>query len=269
MSRRWSRLGVVLVLLLVAAGCGFKRPTLRFKTVNLRDIDLGGTNLEVVYTLHNPNPLGLRLAEVSYALDVEGRQVLSGKPPHGLAIPASGSADLVFPARVEFQSIAPTLEVFLTKDRASYRASGQVGFDTPLGVLRFPISHEDTFPVPKVPQVQLQTPSVRNVTFTGARVVFPVTVTNRNFFPLPVGGFSANVQISGASVGTVQAPLAGALAPGEVRQVEIPLDLSFVHTGAAVAQAVRTRRAQVRLEGALRSGGVTVPVVLSQQVNFQ
>ena len=263
------RLALLLVLVLAATGCGFKRPTMRFKAVRLADVDLGGTQLDVVYSFHNPNPLGLRLAEVSYALDVEGTRVAAGCPPKGLNFAAGSSTDVVFPARVLFSAIAPVVEVFLEKDSAAYKASGTVGIETPLGVLRFPVSHQSTFPVPKIPTFQFQSPSVRNLTFSGARVIFPVQITNRNGFGLPLAGFSADINLAGHEVGTTQVPFAGAMAAGETRIVELPIDVNFLKGGSAVAQAVRSRRATVGLNGSLRSGATTVPIKVSQSVDFR
>ena len=85
----------------------FQKPELRFKTVNIRDVSLTGAGINTVWTLENPNPMGLSLAEIDYAFFVEGKQVVAGKPRNGLQIPASGRTELVFPADVKFQELAP------------------------------------------------------------------------------------------------------------------------------------------------------------------
>jgi hypothetical protein len=56
---------------------------------------------------------------------------------------------------VKFADVAPVLETFLTKDKASYRAEGSIGLKTPLGVIPIPLKQEGTFPIPKLPQVAL------------------------------------------------------------------------------------------------------------------
>jgi LEA14-like dessication related protein len=258
-----------LVLLAAAAGCSFQKPTLRFKHAAVQQTDLEGTTLQVVYSFHNPNPLGLNVAEVSYALEVDGHRVISGKPPHGLNLRSRASTDLVFPARVRFAELAPLIETFLTRDTARYKASGSIGIQTPLGVLRFPLSYENTFSVPKVPAFAFLTPRVQNLSFSGARIVFPLRVTNRNGFPLPVGGFSANVWISGSQVGTASAELPDLLTAGEARTVELPLDVNFMRTGVAIANAIRGGNATVRIDGALRSGAASVPIRLEQNLSFR
>jgi LEA14-like dessication related protein len=269
MSARTLRLALLLALVAAGSGCAFKRPTLRFKSAAVAETDLEGTTLQVVFAFKNPNPLGLDIAEVSYALEVEGHSVISGKPPNGLNLRSNGSTDLVFPARVRFLDLAPVIETFLTKDVAHYKASGTIGIQTPLGILRFPLSYENSFAVPKAPAFAFQSPRVQNLSFAGARVVFPLQMTNRNSFPLPLGGFSANIAISGSQVGTANAAMPTSLGAGETRTVELPLDVNFMRAGVGIANAIRGGSAHVRLDGALRSGASSVPIVLEQNLSFR
>ncbi len=256
------RLGLLAILWMAfsAMGCALQKPTLQLKSVSLKDADLEGTTLDVVYTLTNPNPIGLQLASADCNLQVEGHPVVSGTPSAGLAIPPAGSAELTFPARVHFKEIAPVLEVFFTKETASYRASGQVGVATPLGPLQVPFAYDGSFPVPKLPTVTLEKPVVEAMTLSGARVVFPIKVTNRNGFPLPVSGLNGLVTIAGANVGSASASVANALGPHETRTLHVPLEVSFMQAGFAVANMIRGGDGPVTLKGALHAGSFNLPI---------
>lgn len=266
-----------LALSLSVSGCAslknlfknaFQKPALRFKTVNLRNVSLSGLNLDTVWTLDNPNPIGLSLATVDYSLFVEGKQVVAGKPKQGLTIPADKTADLVFPADLKFQELAPTLGVFLNQDTAKYRVEGHLGVKTPIGIITLPLSKEGSFEVPKVPQLQFEQARITNLTLSGATIELPLKLTNRNSFPLPVGGIAGNLNIGGANVGTVSTGDLG-LVPGKGSQtVKLPVTIHF----AQAAQAVMTLRnggnAQVKLNGNLTSGNTSVPINLSELANF-
>lgn len=269
MRTRSIHLVIAVALGLFATGCAFQKPTLRFKNAQLRETTFEGTTLDLTYTLKNPNPIGLSLASLSYGLEVEGHHVVSGKPPNGLKVPSQGSSDLVFPAHIKFQDIVPVVQVFLQKDQAAYTAKGEVGISTPLGVLRLPISYSSTFPVPKLPTISLQSPVIQSLSLAGARVVFPIQVSNRNPFPLPLGGLNANLKIAGASIGSASATSPANLAAGGAQIVELPVNISFAQTGMAVANALRTRSAHVKLDGSLNAGGMAIPVDLSQVVSFR
>ena len=270
------RLGILAAAVVVlAGGCAFFRssklfrePRLVFKNVALQDASLQSITLNTVWSLENPNPIGLALAEVEYALFIEGKQVVAGKPPNGLRVRAGGATDLEFPANVKFQDIAPVVQTFLTKDFASYRAQGAIGIQTPIGILKFPIVKDGQFEVPKIPAVALDVPRIASISLQGATVELPLTVTNRNSYDLPVNGFTANVLISGASVGNVSTGDLGRLGGRAARQVTLPVSVNFLQAGAA-AMALRSGSGTVSLNGNLHSGGTSVPINLSQNVRFR
>ena len=116
-------------------GAGFNQPNFTFRNVALTDISLGGLNLDTVWDLNNPNPIGLSLATVDYALFIENKQVVAGAPQNGLQIAANGATQLHFPAGIKFADIAQVVETFLSRDNASWRAEGSLGVQTPISVI--------------------------------------------------------------------------------------------------------------------------------------
>jgi LEA14-like dessication related protein len=273
-----KRLPLVLVglCLLTLAGCAslnkmlagaFQKPRLTFKRADLGAASLSGATVNLVYDVENPNPVGLSLAQVSYAFFVEGKQVVAGTPPNGMKLKANGASQLVFPASVKFADLVPVVSTFLTKDNAAYKAQGSVGIQTPLGVLSFPLAHEGIFPVPKLPQVALAAPRIKNLGLTSATVEFPLTITNRNAFPLPINGLTGALNIAGASVGTLSTGDLGSFAAGAQKQVTLPLQINFARAASAAA-ALRSGSAQVGFSGQVLSGGGSVPMSFTQRVSF-
>ncbi|MBZ4418065.1 LEA type 2 family protein [Myxococcus sp. RHSTA-1-4] len=246
----------------------FKKPTVTFKTARLADASLSDATVNLVYEVSNPNGFGLDLASVDYAFFVEGKQVVAGKPKKGLNLKANGKSELVFPANVKFADIVPVVETFLNKDRAAFKAQGTVGIKTPIGVIDFPLSKEGTFEVPKIPQVAFQAPRIKNITLSGATVEFPLEIKNRNSFPLPVAGITGALKVAGADVGTLSTGSLGMLDGSGSKQVTLPLTINFARAASA-AMALRSGgNAQVRLDGKLTSDDQSVPLNLSQLVNF-
>ncbi len=245
----------------------FQKPELRFKTVNIRDVSLTGAGINTVWTLENPNPMGLSLAEIDYAFFVEGKQVVAGKPRNGLQIPASGKTELVFPADIKFQDLAPTLGVFLNQDTAKYRAEGHIGVKTPIGVLKFPIRKEGTFEVPKVPTLQFEPPRISQLTFSGATLEIPLKLTNRNSFPLPIGGVTGQLMIGGANVGNISTGSLGMIQGKGSHTVTVPVTVNFA-SALQAANAIRQGRGQIALTGQLQSGKASLPISLSEMESF-
>lgn len=245
----------------------FQKPDLRFKTLKLQNISLGGADVDTVWTLRNPNPIGLSLAEVDYTFFVEGKQLVAGAPREGLRIPERGSTDLVFPTNVKFQELVPALAVFLNQDSAKYRAEGHIGVQTPIGVIKFPLKKEGTFEVPKIPTMTFETPRITHVTLSGATLEIPLRLTNRNSFPLPIGGLVGNVSIGGAKVGNVSSGNLGLLQGRGSQTVTLPVTVNFA-SALSAATAIRQGKGTVALTGNLNSGGTAVPVSLSELESF-
>lgn len=246
----------------------FKQPGFTFKSVAITEVSLAGLTLDTIWQLDNPNAIGLSLASVDYALFIEDKQVVAGAPPRGLQIAPNASSDLHFPTNVRFLDVAAVLETFLTRDTARWRAEGSLGVQTPVGVLRLPLAKEGTFEVPKVPQVAFGNPRVTNLSLAGATVEFPLVVTNRSSFPLPVGGVTGALSIAGQNVGTLSTGDLGALDGRGTRQVGLPLQVNFLSAANAAAAIARGGNAQVQFSAQVQSGPATLPVRVDQLVNF-
>lgn len=243
----------------------FQPPTLTFKNASLADVSLDSATVKLAFQLNNPNPIGLTLSSVSYSFFVEGKQVVAGRPPDGLTIPSSGSREIVFPANVKFADVAPVLQTFLTKENAAYRAEGSIGLKTPIGVLPISIKQEGTFPIPKLPQVALQPPRLKEVTLISATLELPLVVTNPNDFGLPVNGLSGTVIVAGSRVGTVSGPDLGYIGPHAQQPVNLPITINFAQAGAAAA-ALRKGQATIALDAEIRSGRMAFPIHLEKNL---
>lgn len=273
---RMKRL-LVIAALSVLSGCAFlqqflktaaKEPTFTFRNLLLNEVSLAGLNLDTVWDLGNPNPVGISLASVDYALFIENKQVVAGKPANGLQIAANGSSELHFPAAIKFADVVGVVQTFLTKDFAAWRAEGGLGVQTPVGVIRFPILKEGQFEVPKLPAIVFGNPRVTNITLSGATVEFPMTVTNKNTYALPIAGVTGNLAIAGSNIGTLSTGNLGAMEGKGAKQVAIPLNINFLSAAGAAANAVRGGNAQVSFNATVQSGGQAVPIQIDQLVNF-
>jgi LEA14-like dessication related protein len=268
-----STLVLLALSLATITGCAtlqglFKKPRVTFKTARLASASLSDATVDVVYEVDNPNPVGLTLAKVEYAFFVEGKQVVAGSPKKGLQLKAHDSNQLVFPANVKFADIVPVVETFLNKDSANFKVQGSLGINTPIGVLSFPLQQEGTFEVPKIPNVQFEAPRITNLSLTGATVEFPLNITNRNSFALPIAGLAGDLKVAGASVGTLSTGDLGMLDGKGSRQVTLPLQINFVRAASA-ASALRAGNAQLSWNAHLTSGSQSLPLNIGQLVQFK
>ena len=264
-------IAVVASLFVVGAGsgCAFTRPSLAFKSASIHDTDLEGTTLDVTWEVKNANSVGVTIDEIKYELDVEDHRIIAGEPPKGLSIAANGTSELVFPARFYFSQVAPLVQVFLTQDTAKYRVAGELGVNTPVGMLRLPLAYESTFPIPKLPQFDFEAPRIESPSLTGVKLVVPLRVTNNNAFSVPLGALQATLSIDGAHLATTSAPLPKHLGPHESATVEIPVEIDFLKSGATVANALKSRKAALKLDGELKLSQTSIPIRVEKNVSFR
>jgi LEA14-like dessication related protein len=92
-------------------------------------------------------------------------------------------------------------------------------------------------------------------------------VTNRNSFPLPVGGVSGALSIAGVNVGNLSTGDLGLLAGGQQQRVQLPVAINFLNAASA-ANALRQGQGTVALTGQLRSGNAQLPIQVSDVLRF-
>jgi LEA14-like dessication related protein len=247
------------------ASSAFERPTLSFKEARLPHIDFQGADLDLVFLVTNPNSMGLDLTRASYDLEVEGHKVASGTPKNGLKIPGGATTEVTFPAKLLWTGIAPALEAVFALDQVHYKASGELG----IGSVTLPLQHEGTFAAPKIPKLDIGSPQITSVSLTGARLALPLKIANQNGFPLPLGGILGTVDLAGAQVGRIALPEAAPVPSNGQTTVNIPLDISFLQTGAAVAEAIRSGVAEVKIDAIVNAAGASIPLKVARTVALQ
>jgi LEA14-like dessication related protein len=264
-----------LLLWPILAGCSLfhsaptaERPTLSFKEASLPRMDFEGADLNLVFLVTNPNPVGLDLAQADYQLDVEGHRLAAGQPKGGLQIPAGATTEVTFPTTLHWSDVAPALEALFAKDQIRYKASGRVGLRSPAGVFSLPLSHEGTFAAPKMPQLDIGSPQIVSLSLTGARLALPLKINNANAFPLPLGGILGTVEIAGAKIGRIVMPQSAPVPAGKEATLRIPLDVNFLTAGAGAAQAIKSGIAEVKIDATLNAAGATLPVKIARTVEL-
>jgi LEA14-like dessication related protein len=247
----------------------FQQPSLTFVRATPKALALDTVSLDVTYRIDNPNAVGLSLAKANCALALEGKTVASASPDASFKVPASGAGEITFPTTVHLPELVGGLQAALEKKVLHWKASGEVGVNTPIGIVSLPLSAEGDLPVPQLPKVSLGTPRVSMEGFTRLRLILPIGVENPNGFALPLGAVGGALTFAGAQVGQVSADGKGeAVAAGAKKTVEVAVGVDLLSAGAAVASAVSAGEADFTLDGSLQTGAATLPVKLSQHLSL-
>lgn len=240
-------------------------PKLTYRAVNLRDLDLEGATLAFDFDVENENSFGLEVARIGYGLEVEGTR-LDGTAPGGLKLPAQRKSPLTLTAHLRYRDVPALLSVLGKKDSVRYKLSGNVGVQTPLGVLDLPVSHEDTLALPRMPQVAFDGISLRSVSLTHVALDVRLRLTNPNAFPLPSGRLDGALSLGGAEVARVENQSLATVGGKGTAVAVIPLRLDLAGAGRAALELSRGAPVQVGLRGEAQVAGARLPLSLSQRL---
>lgn len=271
LGRRRAVVGFV-VLAVVASGCGTLlrslKGTVEAPRAQLEEAKLGAVSLDDVtvvatFVVTNPNLVAVQLAKTDFAFSLDGKKIFEGSAPSGLDLPAGGRAKLTLPVKVPWSAVPDLVTTFASKNEAPYVVQGRVGVKTPIGDLPLPIKFGGTVPIPKLPKVSLGTARVDEMSLAGARVLVRLDVDNPNVFGLPLDALLGSVKIAGQPVAQLGLAAARPLEAGKTTPVEIPVNVSFVSAGMAVASALSSRSATVEVAGEAKVAGRSLPLSLS------
>jgi LEA14-like dessication related protein len=266
--RELLRTAAVLAAAAPAAGCqtllnliraGIRDPEVRITRMSLEDVQLDRVRMLFDTVLKNPNPFGLNLAGLGYAISIEGDELAKGNMNQGLNLKANGSSSMRFPVELTLGSTSKAILSLLTKNEVGYGIKSAFQFAFQGEKLTVPVNFTGRFPVPKLPLVD-----VRDVAFTavgpggiGMRVL--TRMRNTNPFELPIDAFRFKIELNGRSVLRNEIVNAVRLASGQTRDVPLDFTFSLVDAGLSLASLAQRPTLQWKVLTNLESGILKVP----------
>lgn len=109
------------------------------------------------------------------------------------------------------------------------------------------------------PKVSVQNVSLKELSLTAGTALVALNVTNPNAFPLPLEGVEYALRLNGTPVAGGEQVQKMHIGAKQAIPVEIPLRLNFVELMRLAPQALRERRVQYDLSGAVRLPLIKVP----------
>jgi LEA14-like dessication related protein len=241
---------------------GVVRPEVTVLSAVPTSADFEGLTVAVELRVQNPNAMGLRVAGLSWQVDVEGGRVASGEAPGGLSIPANGAATSRVTARVRFADLSNLMKLAEAREKVAFRVAGKVTVESPIGPIDVPWSYAGEAPVPQLPSVELAGVRLGRQTLSETEVMVTLRLRNPNAFPLPAAVVRVDVELGGERVAQASSRPLSAIAAGESATLELPARISLLGAGRAILGA---RRGPVRIaaRGTAGFGWMQLPFSVS------
>ncbi len=248
MRLRW--MGVLAAALL--SGCAalekrVEQPQVKLNDVRVVAASLADAQLAFDLEVYNPNPLSLLLQGLSYELQLEDKSLLSGELGDRLRIGAGGRSRVTLPFTLRYAEVLGSLAALGRNEAIDYRLSGKADF----GLFAIPYAKAGTLPLPRLPEVSVQSLRVERLTATGAQLALGLKVNNANGFSVRFSGFDYRLNLGEASVlqGESANPLSVQANQAGIVQVRLAVDFRQV---AELARALQGRSLPIAFSGQLK-----------------
>lgn len=239
-------------MILFLIGCGGDlsafMPKVNFQRLELRSIDFERIDVDFVFDVDNPNPIGVPLKRFDYALAFEGIEVLSGNDPDGLQLVADGSSELALPVSIDFVGIYEAVDATRGLDYIGFGVKGGFGFDTDFGPVDIGYDEEGSFPALRTPRFELG--KLRVLDFDDSQVGFGLDIgvdndqgSNIDFSNLDFAMEFAGVRVGGGEVAEV-----GEVAGAQTGTLTIPFAVDYLDAVDALAAAASGEKMKVQMD---------------------
>jgi LEA14-like dessication related protein len=130
-------------------------PTAVFDHLGIRGISLEKADLDFVFQVTNPNPIGVDSAKYDYTLSIEGLEVLKATDV-SFSLPANETRDLTLPVPLYYAKVFGTAEKLIQKiaqgsDHVDYQLQVAIKLSFIGIVFTLPVSSTGQLPLPKIP----------------------------------------------------------------------------------------------------------------------
>ena len=230
------------------------KPTVRLKNLDVQDVNFQGADTEFVFNVRNPNPIAVTLANLTYDLDLAGVNFFTGQKPDGMSLDAAADTELRIPVNVQFANLIKLAGDIKGADNVPFGLKGNIGFNTPIGVIELPYDESGEFPMLQKPDISFQGLRVTDLAVlqNKASLGLDLNVTHKQASILNFQDFKYDMYLKGTKVGGGTIAQFATIEPNETGVVTIPIDLNLLEAGTAIVGAIKDRdEIKVRLDADL------------------
>lgn len=222
------------------------KPKVKFQRLDLREIDFQQVKTSLVFDVNNPNPINLGLASFDYTLSLEEQRITAGEKSKGFQVPAEGQAELKIPLALVFADIPELLDRTRGKDELGFRVQGDMGFNTPLGVVKLPYDADGTMPVIRPPKFSFNTIRVENLAplKNTATLAVVLDVANRGGATIQLKDVDYALNLNQKRIANGAVAQLGAVSGQSQQTVTVPINFTLTELGSGLIELI-TNRGQV------------------------
>lgn len=208
--------------------------------VKLTGITFDEVKLDYRMKLANSNPIGVKLSNYSYSVDVEQKNLVKGEQTQGFELAARDTAWVNIPLSFTYKQLYNIGKSYVTSDSVQLAFKTNFGLDVPvLGMIQVPFETTYSVPVIKRPSVSISDFSLDNVSLLGAKFVLKLKVDNPNSLGIDLGKIGFNFKVNGKSWFNSSIEQGSKLNPKGTTEFSVPIGISFSDISMSVFNSIR------------------------------
>jgi LEA14-like dessication related protein len=238
------------VLILTLGACAtieqlVQKPEITFESLGTRDMSLLEGTFLFRFNVSNPNPVGVRLGDILYDLDINGKRLASSQLSQGLDLAASGTSPLEIPVTINYLDFFNSLAQLVGADSLDYRLSGSAA----VGPFRIPYSSSGKLDIPKLPDITVENIKIDRFSLAGAKLRLALGLRNPNAFAVKMDGLEYAAQLGGVKLAEGTANMSTAMGANGRSMMDLDLNLNFLELGRSARTLLSGASAPCRLTG--------------------
>lgn len=215
-----------------------KPPTVSVRDYTVDEISTKHITVILHLLIDNPNPVGLKLTGVTYALTLAGRPLISGATANPVDIKAGGTCEADVSVVVNYSDVLAVYDAVKAVDEVPYEITGKITLDTPIGPLPIPYKSKGMMPVVRPPKVADIGIKLGNVSFSGMDAVVKLTLENPNGFPLDIRFVNYQLFLENKPFSSGSVIGARPIPPRGKATLDAPVNVSFGSAGSWIYSLV-------------------------------
>ena len=219
-------------------------PRVKFSRFDVKNLDFEHIDTDFVFTIDNPNPVGIPLERFSYSLGFEGVEVLSGNATDDLSLAAENSSEVALPVSLVFSSLYELVQATRGEDMIGFRLQGGFGFDSDIGPVDIAYDAEDEFPAVRMPKVTIGQLQIQQFDLSKADLALNFAVDNDHGSTINLHDMNFKLKVAGVSVGG-DLQTVGDVPGATTDNFQIPFSIDYVDAIAAIDAAVSGQKLKV------------------------
>ena len=230
-------------------GCGFQKPTLRLRDIEVAGLDFRRLELVLDLAVSNPNDYQISLHGLEYGLTAGGQRFAGGSLPRPVTPLAARQTTVVkAPLTVEFARLVPLLRKLGAGEQMDYQLTAKATFNFVAFKVPVTLQRSGRLPALRAPSWRLVDVKLTSGAEPTALVVFEVDNPNR--FALPLRSLSGVLKYGDQPLLRVDRPALSPVPAGKTARVTVPVKLDAAGAARALAAAL-TSRQRIGFEGKL------------------